>query len=351
MKCGAPRLVRRRRRATVGDVARRAGVSTASVSLAMSGKPGVASATRERIVAAANELSWRPSIGARSLLSSRAFAVGLILTRDPELLGADPFFPSFIAGVESVNLRHGYALMLQVVPDDATAADEAYRRAALEGRIDGVFLTDLRRNDQRLRLVGELQLAAVAVGRPTEATDMPVIAADDRVGIGQAVEHLVALGHRRIAFVGGPPDYVHSRSRLSAWRAALRRVGVAPGPVIAADFTGSGGGRAMSRLLELSDRPTAVVFANDLMAVAAMSMAAQAGLDIPREISIVGFDDIPLAAHVNPPLTTVRQDAVGWGRAAAETLLAHIEGRELPVRALPPSKLVVRASSTAAPGD
>lgn len=349
MKEAATRLVRRRRRATVGDVARHAGVSTAAVSLAVSGKPGVADATRERILAAANQLGWRPSIGARSLLSSRAFAVGLILCRDPELLGADPFFPSFIAGVETVNLWHGYSLVLQVVPDDAAALEEAYRRAALEGRVDGVFLTDLRRNDPRLRLVRELELAAVAVGPRSEPTVVPTVAIDDRVGVHEAVEHLLGLGHRRIGFVGGPPGYVHSRSRLGAWRKALRRAGIQPGPVITADFTGAGGGRAMVELLKMSAPPTAVVFANDLMAIAGMSVATQAGVAVPAQMSIVGFDDIPLAAHVHPPLTTIRQDAFAWGQAAAELLLAQIQGRVPPPMELPPSRLVARASTAPAP--
>ena len=125
--------------------------------------------TRERIIAAADQLGWRPSIGARAMRSSKAFAVGLILARDPSLLGADPFFPSFIAGVESELAPVGYSLVLQVVHDDKTAVTDAYRRLAQEGRVDGVFLTDLRRDDPRLALVEELHLRAIAVGKPGRA--------------------------------------------------------------------------------------------------------------------------------------------------------------------------------------
>lgn len=341
-------LTRRRRRTTIEDVARLAGVSNGAVSLALSGRAGVADSTRQRIIAAADELGWRPSIGARALLSSRAFAVGLVLARDPELLGADPFFPSFIAGVESELAKRNYSLVLQVVPDERAAEADAYARMAREGRADGVFLADLRRGDVRLPLVESLGLPAVAVGRPTDRTSVPVVAIDDRVGVREAVEHLVGLGHGRIAFVGGTPGYVHSASRLAAWRQAMRAAGLPPGPVVTSDFTGTGGAAAMTGLLESADPPTAVIFANDNMAIAAMSVASQAGIALPDELSIVGFDDVPLAAHVNPPLTTVRQDVVTWGRVAAATLLAIVDDQPIVATPLPASQLVLRSSTASA---
>jgi DNA-binding LacI/PurR family transcriptional regulator len=341
---------RRRRRATIEDVARLAGVSNGAVSLAVSGQAGVAESTRERIIAAADELGWRPSIGARAMRSSKAFAVGLILARDPALLGADPFFPSFIAGVESELAPVGYSLVLQVVHDDKAAVSDAYRRLAREGRVDGVFLTDLRRDDPRLPLVHELGLRGIAIGKPIGRSVLPSISIDDRVGVREAVSHLVSLGHRQIAFVGGTRGYVHSAARLGAWRDGLRAAGVPIGPTIAADFTAAGGAAATARLLEAADRPTAIVYANDLMAIAGMSVAAQLGIDVPDDLSIVGFDDIPLAAHMNPPLTTVRQDVVLWGRAAAAALLSLIEHRTPVFATLPPSQLVLRASTAPVPG-
>ena len=266
------------------------------------------------------------------------------------MLGADPFFPSFIAGVELELSQRGYSLVIQVVRDDPPAELAAYRRLAQEGRVDGVFLTDLRRRDPRLPLVEELGLPAIAVGKPAERTAIPIVAIDDRAGIRQAVEHLLSLGHRRIAFVGGTPGYVHSASRLAAWRKALRAAEVLPGPVIVADFTAAGGAAATLRLLDSPDPPTAVMFASDLMAIAGMSMASQAGMELPRTLSIVGFDDVPLAAHVHPALTTVRQDVVSWGRAAAAALLSSVDERVVSIPMLQPSQLVVRASTAPAPG-
>lgn len=343
-------LTRRRRRTTIRDVAQRAGVSNGAVSLALSGKAGVADSTRERIIAAADELRWRPSIGARALQTSRAFAVGLILARDPELLSADPFFPTFIAGVESELAVRNYALLLQVVRDDPVTEAEAYRRLAQEGRVDGVFLTDLHRDDRRVALVQELELAAIAVGSPSTPLSIPSVGIDDRVGVRQAVRHLLSLGHRRIAFVGGTPGYVHSESRLAAWRQGHRDAGIAPGRFVAADFTGAGGAAATARLFDAGNPPTAIVFANDLMAIAGMSFAGQRGIEVPGQLSIVGFDDIPLAAHLHPPLTTVRQDVLSWGRASAGALVSLVQEREVVIGELPPSQLVLRAT-TAPPPD
>ena len=159
---------------------------------------------------------------------------------------------------------------------------------------------------------------------------------DDRQGVAGTVAHLLGLGHRRVAFVGGTEGYVHSLSRRSAWRQALEAAGVAPGPELTADFTGPGGAAATRALLELSQPPTAIVYANDVMAIAGMGLAIGLGLGVPGDLSVTGFDDVPLAAHVAPPLTTVRQDAQAWGRAAATVLLAAGDGRPAPDVQLPP---------------
>jgi DNA-binding LacI/PurR family transcriptional regulator len=146
--------------------------------------------------------------------------------------------------------------------------------------------------------------------------------------------------------VGGTDGYVHAASRLEAWRGALEAAGVAPGPDLVGDFTGRGGAAATRALLALPQRPTAVVYANDLMAVAGMSVALGQGLTLPADLSVVGFDDVPLAAHVAPALTTVRQDVEAWGRAAARALLAKARGEAVDDLSLTPSRLVVRSSSS-----
>ena len=335
----------RRKEPTIVDVARDAGVSKAAVSFALNGRPGVADATRERIMTVAAELGWSPSASARSLSHARAFAVGLVIAREPALVGADPFFPAFIAGVEAELAPLDHALLLQVIGDDGVGEADRYSRLARSERVDGVFLTDLRFDDPRVPLCAELGLPAVTLGRPDRSSPHPAVCLDDRPGVQEAVAHLVALGHERIANVGGRQDLMHGSGRREAWETAMRAAGLATDLMVPADFTAAAGAAATRALLGREDAPTAIVYANDVMAIAGLTVAHEQGLTPPRDLSIVGFDDTELAAHVYPSLTSVRSDAAGWGRAAARTLLQHIDGRADDVE-LPPARLVVRASTT-----
>ncbi len=315
----APRL-------TIADVARTAGVSASAVSFAFNGRPGVSEATRQRILSTADELGWAPSSGARALARDHADAVGLVITRAPRLLSADPFFPAFTSGVESELEHRGYALVLQVVSDPAAEAGR-YRQLARRGRVDGVFLTDLRITDDRVPLLVELGLPAVTLGRPAQPSPFPAVVLDDRVGVALAVDHLVDLGHTRIALVNGPRDYLHVRHRRDAWARALAARGVTRGPALTTDFTAAGGAAATRRLLARPDRPTAIVYTNDVMAIAGIGAAAEHGLRVPEDLSVTGYDDIELAGAIRPPLTTVRGDPVAWGRRATVALLHAIDRR------------------------
>lgn len=331
-------------RPTITDVARIAGVSKGAVSFALNGKPGVATDTRERILAVARDLGWAPSLRGRALSVSRALAVGLVIARSPETLGADPFFASFITGIETVLSERGYALMLQLVSDERSE-HESYRRLAASGRVDGVFLTDMRVDDLRLQLLDDLDLPSVMIGPSRGHGPRSSVSIDDQPGIVAAVEHLVALGHRNIGHVAGPAEFVHGVSRRAAWESAITDAGLTLGACITSDFSAQGGADATNQLLDLAEPPTAIVYANDLMAIAGMSTAIGRGVDIPGQLSITGFDDSPLAAYLQPALTTARTDVVGWGRAAAYRLLALIDGEKGCAIDLPSPVLVVRAST------
>lgn len=335
-------------RHTINDVARAAGVSKGAVSLAFNNRPGLGEETRERILATARELGWTPSPRARALSVSRALAVGLVMARPPETLRADPFFPSFIAGLETELSRYGYALLLQVVPEHEVEHD-TYRRLSNEGRVDGVFVTDLYVDDLRPALLAELGLPAVIVGPALSEAYWPAVGVDDAPGIASVVEHLLELGHTRIAHVSGPSGMVHGRSRREAWAATLARAGVPEGPCVEGDFSAEAGAKATRQLLDLADPPTAIVYANDLMAIAGLSVAASCGIAVPSRLSITGYEDTELAGHVQPPLTTVCSDVTGWGRAAARRLLELIDQRPVTPVDLPPPALVVRGSTGPAP--
>jgi DNA-binding LacI/PurR family transcriptional regulator len=334
-----------RARTTIADVARGAGVSRGAVSLALNGRPGVADETRTRILRTATELGFRPHPGARALAGARAGALGLVVARDAELLGSDPFFAHFLAGVESVLAEEGHALLLQVVGDDPAVEERAYRRLAEDGRVDGAFLLDLRSDDPRPEILARLGLPSVAVGaRPHEPSGTGSWP-DDGIAIAALVEHLVALGHRRIALVGGTPGYVHAIARREAAVRALAAHGLAPAGDIRGGFTAEGGARATEELLAAAEPPTAILYANDLMAIGGLAAARRAGVAVPEALSIVGFDDVPLAAYLAPPLTTVRQDARGWGATAAATLLRELEVSDRPIPPVPPPLPVFRQST------
>jgi len=332
-------------RPTINDVALAAGVSKGAVSFALNGRPGISPDTRTRILEAAESLGWSPSPRARALSVSKALAVGLVIARPPEILRADAFFPSFIAGLEAVLSTRGHALLLQVAEHDDVAA---YRRLVQEGRVDGVFVTDLAVDDERPALLEELDLPAIIIGPhlgEQSRARQSALGVDDAPGIRAAVEHLVELGHRNIAHVSGPLRLVHGRSRQLAWSQALEDAGLPEGVCVEADFSAESGASAMRTLLDLADPPTAVVFANDLMAMAGLSLAISRGLSVPGDLSVTGFDDVEISAHLQPSLTSVHTDVVAMGRAAATRLLELIDLLDPTPADLPDARLVVRSST------
>lgn len=334
-------------RATIADVARRAGVSKGLVSFALNDRPGVAPDTRRRILEAAEDLGWSPSVRARSLSVGRAFACGLVIGRSPDVIAADPFFPSFIAGLEDEFSVSGQVLVLAVANPGRHEAD-TYRGLAADRRVDGVILTDLRADDPRIGLVAELGLAAVTLGVPSEAGPFSSVSSDDGAGIRHAVAHLAGLGHRDVAHVAGPAGMLHAARRRAAFDAAASDFGLRT-RVVETDFSAADGARATADLLDGGRRPTAIVYSNDNMAVAGIGVAQRRGLVVPQDLSVTGFDDTEMGRHVHPSLTSVATDARGWGAVAARTLLAAVEG-EPPVHVtLPDPRLTIRASTCPPP--
>lgn len=333
-----------RTRPTISEVARAAGVSKGAVSFALNGRPGVAEETRNRILEVAEDLGWTPSHRARALSTSRAYAVGLVIARPPETLRADPFFINFIAGVERVLTDRGQALVLQVAPSQR-AEEDSYRRLAADGRVDGLFLLDLRIADNRIALLRDSHVPVVTLGRPDVSSPFPAVLVDDRSATTAIMTHLLELGHEHIAHVAGPSNFLHAVTRRAAWEAALTAAALPPGTCVASDFSAAGGADATRVLLDGDNPPTAVVYANDVMAIAGLTVAREYGIDVPGELSITGFDDTELAAHVSPALTSVRSDPFGWGRAAARTLLDLIDGNHAADVQMPPARLMIRAST------
>jgi DNA-binding LacI/PurR family transcriptional regulator len=332
-------------RATIEDVAARAGVSRAAVSFAVNGRPGVADRTRERILRAAEELHWRPSAPARALTHARADAIGLVLERRSDHLEHDDFFVRFLAGVERALAARDYALLLQVVSPDARDSLDAYRRVIATGRVDGMLLTDVVLDDPRLELLAESGLPTVVAGRTFGSCPLPTVETDHTHGMVELVDHLIALGHRAISFIGGDPAYEHVAARRWAWMDAMRQAGLDPGLSASIVPEDAAARAATARLLQGSRRPTAIVYTNDSLALAGLGVARDLGLAVPADVSIAGFDDSPLASLSSPPLTTVRVDYAEFGEAAADALLAEIDGTRRPRFEPTPPKLIVRNST------
>jgi DNA-binding LacI/PurR family transcriptional regulator len=336
------------KRPTIAEIAARAGVSTGAVSYALNGRPGVSAETRRQILEIADEIGWRPSVAARSLSGSRAHSVGLVIARPADTLGVEPFFMRFIAGLEGELSRQSIALLLQVV-DDHRAAIEAIRLCWAERRVDGLVLTDLYTDDTRIPLIEELRIPAVLVGGPRSDTRTPAVWTDDRAAVTAAVDYLVALGHRRIARVAGLPALEHTQVRVAAFRDAMLGHGLAEPPVVETDYSWEEGAEATRTLLSRRDRPTAIMFDNDVMAAAALNVAQEMGVAVPDDLSVMAGDDSQLCMLVRPALTALARDIQAYGRHTARVLLQAMEGSSPGSEPESATRLVVRGSTAPPP--
>ncbi|MEU6742562.1 LacI family DNA-binding transcriptional regulator [Streptosporangium sandarakinum] len=336
------------KRPTIADIARRAGVSKVAVSYALNDRPGVSEAKRAVIKAIAQEIGWRPNSAARALNGARAHSVGLAVCRPARVLGVEPFFMELISGIESELSARSYGLMLQVVTDHEQET-ETYRRWWGEGRVDGAILVDLHFADPRVTELETLGMPAVVLGHPSEAGSLVPVWSDDGAPVQETVRYLAALGHRRVARVAGLPRLVHTVLRDRAFTAVCAELGLDGQAVVHTDYTGEEGARATRRLLSSRDRPTAVIYDNDIMAVAGLSVAQEMRLDVPADLSIVAWDDSPLSRVVRPALTALTRDIPAYGAHAARALLSLIAGERVPGVEDEAARLVPRASTAPPP--
>jgi DNA-binding LacI/PurR family transcriptional regulator len=305
-------------RVTINEIARRAGVSKGAVSYALNGRPGVSAATRERILAVAGELGWAPNRTARLLSGSRTDTFGLILAREARTLGSEPFYMEFVAGLESVLAGQSYALLLQVTPDLAMEM-ETYRRWSSERRVDAVAVVDLRVDDPRVALLDALEIPAVFVGDPALTQGSTTVWTDDVTAVHEAVSYLASLGHQRMARVAGLTELGHVTIRDDAFLEALRGLGL-PGRIVHADFSAEAGRQATRDLVTGPEAPTAILFDNDLMAVASLSALSALGITVPDQVSVLAWDDSALCEITHPQLSAMSHDVMSIGAHVARRL-------------------------------
>jgi LacI family transcriptional regulator len=326
-------------------VARRAGVSRSTVSVVLNDRTTIAIApeTRQRVLDAARELGYVPSAAARQLASGQARTIGLVISY-AENLKVDAFVPQALFSLNEAAHRRGFRVLVEAI-EDVTRPD-AYHALVRGKQIDGLIVLNPRDDDPDLPTLIDEGYPVIVIGHVPNGPQVDV----DNVGAARtATEHLIGLGRKRIAHVPYAPLAHHSSAmRLAGWREAMTAAGLDASDawVEAAAFSADSGARATERLLQRV-LPDALVAGNDVVAFGAMTALREAGLRIPEDVAVVGFDDVPLARHACPPLTTVRLPAVEMGRRAAERLIRRIEGRRDPAGAgdLLPTELVVRASS------
>lgn len=340
----APPLPARLGRLTLREVAARAGVSRATVSLVLRDSPLVASETRARVRAAVDALGYTYNRGAAMLRSSRTMTIGLLVT---EL--TNPFFAELALGVDAVMDAAGYVSFL-VGTEECLGRQERFLRRMREQGVDGVVLCpaagtapELIRRLQEWRMPCVQAMRQVLPGAGEAEGDHA--AADNRFGVEQVVEHLVGLGHRRIAYVGGELSHSVSRARRAGFEAAMRRHGLETGPLLKGPPTRHAGAEAIGALLDGPRPPTAVVCFNDLVAFGVMLGLERRGLRAGRDMAVTGVDDLPEAALREPGLTTVATLPRLVGEEAGRLLLRRIaDPARPPERVILPARLVVRGS-------
>jgi LacI family transcriptional regulator len=340
-----PRRGRRKARAagaTIREVARAAGVSVATVSRVLNGKGPVREATGRRVRAAADRLRYVPHTGARSLITRRTNAIGVLL---PDLFGE--FFSEAIRGMDRAARGAGYQLLVSGSHGDRAQAEAALR--AMRGRVDGLVVMSPSVDGPTLSANLPEGWPVMLLNCAVDGAAFDSINIDNEGGAAAMVEHLAGLGHRRIAHVTGPADNWDARERLRGYRRAVRAGGVegARALEVPGDFTEESGYRAARLVLGMRPRPTAIFAANDSMAIGLLSAFQAMGVRVPGDIAVGGFDDIPIARFMTPPLTSVSVSIADLGARAMERLLAALKdgNRHVPRHETLPARLVARRSS------
>lgn len=314
------------RRPTIADIAQRAGVTKAAVSFALNGQPGVSAATRERILAIAQEIGFQPNSAARALTAGKAEAFGLVIDRPAWTLGIEPFFMQLISGIQA-ELAGQRVTLLFTMAEDQDAEIEMYRQWWQQRRVDGVFVVDLQVNDRRIGMLEELHMPAVVIGTPLGAGSLPAVWQDDRAAVVSVVSYLAELGHQRIARVGGFARYWHSKLRSDAFAQVAAEAGL-DAMSVEADYTAEHGAHATRALLGSAEPPTAILYDNDVMAAAGLGAAQRMGISVPSGVSIVSWDDSALCELIHPSVTALRRDIAAAGSQAARMLQALAAGRK-----------------------
>jgi LacI family transcriptional regulator len=332
---------------TLEEIAKIAGVSRSTVSRVINNHPNVKADVRTHVWRVVQEQNFHPNTAAQALVNRRTQIVGLVIPQAIKAIFSDPYFPVLIQGISAACVERHYHLMLSLITSQMT---DAYRRIIRGGHLDGVIVASAFTHDDGFinRLIND-NFPFVLIGRQPQHRDITSVDSDNVHGAMMAVQHLVRQGYTRIASITGPLTMTAGIDRREGFLSAMRGAGFAPEEryIVEGDFSEQGGFNAMQRLLALDERPQALFVASDMMAIGALRAIRAAGLRVPEDIALVGFDDIPLASAVEPTLTTIRQPIEQLGHTAASLLLDRLndgDGHASTQRIVLPTDLVLRES-------
>lgn len=335
---------------TLEEIGKRAGSSRSTVSRVINNQPGVSEKARRRIQKVLDETGYQPNLAARTLASSRSKVIGFVIPSRVQAIFSDPYFPRLIEGVTQTCNRHDYTVSLFLF-HTKDEEEKIYPRVLRTGFVDGVIITATQMGDPIIPKLIKHDMPFVVVGRPDYTQQdhykdrISFVDADNKKGAYTAVMHLIELGYKRIATITGPLNTTAGIDRRDGYIDALTKSGhqIDRNLIVEGDFTELSGYQAMQQLL--SHQPDAVFVASEVMALGALDLIRENGLDVPNDIALVGFDDLLPHMRINPPLTTIRQPVEQAGVKAMELLLDLLENEgKLPRHIIMPTELVIRRS-------
>ncbi len=332
---------------TIKDVARMAGVDPSTVSRVIADNPRISVQTKEKVLKVMQELDFYPNAIARSLASRSTKTIGVIMPHSTDQVFVNPFFTEVMRGIGASALKRGYNILFST----GNSSEEEYKATSSlvnEKRVDGLILLTSRIGDKTIDSLVKKRFPFVVVGKPSDNADVNWVDNDNLEACYHATEHLIKLGHERIGFIGGEFSYVFMGERFKGYKKALDAYGIKFDKELLSlgEFVEDGGYNAAEKLMEQKSRPTAVVVADDLMAIGAMKAVKAHGLAIPGEVSIIGFNDTPLASYMDPPLSSMEIFVYDLGYNASEILISQLQdngGHKKHI--IIPTRLIVRNST------
>jgi LacI family transcriptional regulator len=334
---------------TLKDIADRVGKSVPTVSRALAGFNDISPKTIETVQRVAAEMGYEPNITARNLQKQRTDTLALILPSANALRFSDPFFSDFLSGIVETIAHYGYGLNISSI--ETNSERDIYLKHLRSRRFDGFILVRIERQDARIALLQEHNVPFVAFGQMEKNNDFHLVDENGRSGVRQIVDHLVSLGHTRLACIAEPTNLTKSFHRVQGFIDGVQahNLPFTPDLIVETNFRQRSGHQSAHQLLDASAPPTALVACNDLLALGAMSAIQERGLTVGKDISVTGFDDILLAKYANPSLTTVHQDASKMGAMVAQMLLKLIKGEPIENKQIILNPSIIIRNSTGAP--